>query len=90
MPKLQQKAVEIRAARDAIEVPNEKLLKRQHRLAQRLTDTRAKMRKVWHQPQHILRFLVPGRLVRIKHNDTEWGSVLFINWDCCFGNYIFG
>ncbi len=75
VPTLVEKTQAVRAARDALVVPHEKLLKKRHHLARKLHDVQARVRAVVNNPQHTLRFLVPGRLVRIRNGDVDWGCV---------------
>lgn len=39
-----------------------------------------KMRSILNQPQYMLQFLVPGRLVRIVNGDVDWGWGVLVNY----------
>jgi hypothetical protein len=42
---------------------------------QQLAKLQGMLREVVNQPIHVLPFLQPGRLVRVKDGDTDWGPL---------------
>jgi len=48
-------------------VPNEELCKKKRKLGMDLDKVDSEVRKMVMKPENIIPFLVPGRLVRIKH-----------------------
>ena len=73
IPKLLDKVDEVKASKNNIVVPHEKIIRRRHRLQRKLDVLHSKMRNILNQPQYMLRFLVPGRLIRILNGAVDWG-----------------
>ena len=70
----------MKAQRDSVVVPNERLVRRRFKLSGKLQDIKVKMRNILNQPQYMLQFLVPGRLVRIVNGDVDWGWGVLVNY----------
>jgi ATP-dependent RNA helicase DOB1 len=65
---------------DAIAIKDSKGLAEYYDIRQQLDKAARKMREIMTQPLHILPFLNPGRLVRVKQNDLDWGWGVIINF----------
>jgi ATP-dependent RNA helicase DOB1 len=61
-----------------MEIPDEEIIKDYHTLRQQLNTYTQNMREVINHPNYCLQFLQPGRLVRIKDKDVDfgWGAVV--------------
>jgi ATP-dependent RNA helicase DOB1 len=62
----------------AIEIPDEPIIKDYYDLRQHLSTYTKDMREVINHPNYCLQFMQPGRLVKIKHLDYDfgWGAVV--------------
>ena len=61
-----------------MEIPDEGTIKEYYELRQQLTIYTKDMRDIINHPNYCLQFMQPGRLVRIKHMDYDfgWGAVV--------------
>jgi ATP-dependent RNA helicase DOB1 len=60
-------------------VPDEELVAQYYECRQQLDQMSADFREVVHHPIYSLPFLQPGRLVKVKHNDLDFGWGVVIN-----------
>ena len=69
---------ELEAQRSGIEITDEGTIREYYDLRQNLTTYAKDMRDVINHPNYCLQFMQSGRLVRIKHNDYDfgWGAVV--------------
>lgn len=61
-------------------VPDEELVVQYYEYRQQLDQMSADFREVVHHPSYSLPFLQPGRLVKVKHNDLDFGWGVVINY----------
>ncbi|POS86085.1 antiviral helicase [Erysiphe pulchra] len=75
---LEKELKELREKRNAIEIPDEMTVKEYVELRQQLDDYGKDMRNIISHPNYCLQFMQPGRMVRIKKDDQDfgWGAVL--------------
>jgi ATP-dependent RNA helicase DOB1 len=75
---LEKQMRELENARDAIELQDEPIVRDYYDIRQQLTTYGKQMREVITDPVHCIPFMQPGRLVRIKHKDYDfgWGAVV--------------
>lgn len=64
--------------RSSMEIPDEGTIKEYYELRQQLATYTKDMRDIINHPSYCLQFMQPGRLVRIKHMDHDfgWGAVV--------------
>lgn len=69
---------ELEAQRSRIEIADEGTIREYYDLRQQLTTYAKDMRDVINHPNYCLQFMQSGRLVRIKHNEHDfgWGAVV--------------
>lgn len=69
---------ELEAQRSGFEIADEGTIREYYDLRQQLTTYAKDMRDVINHPNYCLQFMQSGRLVRIKHNDYDfgWGAVV--------------
>ena len=69
---------EFEAQRASLEISDEGTIREYYDLRQQLSIYTKDMRDVINHPNYCLQFMQPGRLVRIKHMDSEfgWGAVV--------------
>jgi len=67
-------------AKDSIVVPDEELVTQYYEYRQQLDQMTADFREVVHHPSYSLPFLQPGRLVKVKHKDLDFGWGVIINY----------
>jgi ATP-dependent RNA helicase DOB1 len=75
---LEKELQELQIARDDMEIPDEAIIKEYYDLRQQLTSYTKDMRDVINHPNYCLQFMQPGRVVRIKYLDYDfgWGAVV--------------
>jgi len=61
-------------------VLNEDLVAQYYEYRQQLDQMSADFREVIHHPSYSLPFLQPGRLVKVKHKDLDFGWGVIINY----------
>lgn len=69
---------ELEIQRSAMEIPDEGSIREYYDLRQQLNTYTKDMRNVINHPNYCLQFMQPGRLVRVKHDDNDfgWGPVI--------------
>jgi len=75
---LEKELHEMEARRSEMEIPDEGVIKEYYDLRQQLNVYAKDMRDVINHPNYCLQFMQSGRLVRIKHQDYDfgWGAVV--------------
>jgi ATP-dependent RNA helicase DOB1 len=75
---MEKKLLELETERATLEIPDEGVVKDYYDLRQQLDQYTKDMRDVITHPNYCLQFMQSGRLVRIKHNDHDfgWGAVV--------------
>ena len=66
--------------KSSITVPDEELVAQYYEYRQQLDQMSADFREVIHHPSYSLPFLQPGRLVKVKHKDLDFGWGVVINY----------
>jgi ATP-dependent RNA helicase DOB1 len=61
-------------------VPDEELVTQYYEYRQQLDQMSADFREVVHHPSYSLPFLQPGRLVKVKHKDLDFGWGIVTNY----------
>lgn len=61
-------------------VPDEESVAEYYEYRQQLDEMSADFREVIHHPSYSLPFLQPGRLVKVKHKDLDFGWGVVINY----------
>ena len=69
---------EFEARKASVEIPDEAIIREYYDLRQQLSVYTKDMRDVINHPNYCLQFMQPGRLVRIRHMDFDfgWGAVV--------------
>jgi superfamily II RNA helicase len=67
-------------ARSSIVIPDEESVAQYYEYRQQLDQMSADFREVIHHPSYSLPFLQPGRLVKVKHKDLDFGWGVIINY----------
>ena len=69
---------ELEAQRDSLQIPDEAIIREYYDLRLKIKSYTKDMRDVINHPNYSLPFMQPGRLVRIKHEDVDfgWGAVV--------------
>jgi ATP-dependent RNA helicase DOB1 len=67
-------------AKSSIVVPDEELVAQYYEYRQQLDQMSADFREVVHHPSYSLPFLQPGRLVKVKHKDLDFGWGVVTNY----------
>ncbi|RKP09548.1 rRNA-processing arch domain-containing protein [Thamnocephalis sphaerospora] len=80
VPTLEAEKRELEQQRDAITVENETEVAEYYDLRQQVEAFGADIRTIVHHPQHILRFLQTGRLVRVRDGDQDFGWGVIVNY----------
>ncbi|RHZ55363.1 hypothetical protein Glove_416g3 [Diversispora epigaea] len=78
LPRLEEELRRLEKKYDSLIIPNQKLVAEYYDSRQLLDAYFREMRSIINHPFHILPFLKPGRLVRIKHANMDfgWGMVV--------------
>lgn len=66
--------------RDTIEIKDEEQVSEYYEQTTQLAKLRGAMRQFINQPVYALPFLQPGRLVRVKDKDDDWGWGVIVNY----------
>ena len=66
--------------RAAIVIPDEESIADYYELRQQLAILNKDLRDVLNHPTYALPFLQPGRLVRVKHDDLDFGWGCVVNY----------
>jgi ATP-dependent RNA helicase DOB1 len=64
-----------------LKIPNEELLKKKSKILRNLSKLNEESRKIIFTPENIVPFLVPGRIIKIKHENTDWGWGIVVNFN---------
>ncbi|KAI9815034.1 MAG: ATP-dependent RNA helicase mtr4 [Pycnora praestabilis] len=75
---LERELHELESQRSSLEIPDESTIREYYELRGSLTTYTKDMRDVINHPNYSLQFMQPGRLVRIKYKDYDfgWGAVV--------------
>ena len=69
---------DLEAERDAVVIENEDSITNYYKLRQQIVKLEREMQQYITKPMFCVPFLQPGRLVRVEHNNEDfgWGSVI--------------
>lgn len=79
LPAMEEELLRLQAERDAIVVPNEPAVAEYCNLVRNEEELQGRMRIFVTQARIATPFLTPGRLLRIRDGDTEWGWSVVVN-----------
>lgn len=79
-PKLEQKLLELEEAKNKIEIEDEDTVAEYYHLRSQLDKLRDSLREFTNQPIHALPYLQPGRLVKVREGDEDWGWGVIVNF----------
>ncbi|PAV18118.1 antiviral helicase [Pyrrhoderma noxium] len=80
IPILEQELKQTEAKKSAFNIPDEKLVEEYYNYRQQLDQMGADLREVITHPTYSLPFLQPGRLVKIKHQQFDFGWGIIVNY----------
>ncbi|XP_049848810.1 exosome RNA helicase MTR4-like [Schistocerca gregaria] len=80
LPELRRKIEELERQYREIQIENEEMLSQFYQLNQQASIIREYINQKITQPDYILPFLQPGRLVRVRDGETKWGWGVTINY----------
>ncbi|KAI4162585.1 MAG: hypothetical protein LQ342_003816 [Letrouitia transgressa] len=78
VPKLEKEIHELETQKAQIQIPDEGIIREYYELRKQLATYNQDMRAVINHPNYSLPFMQPGRLVKIKHENMDfgWGAVV--------------
>jgi ATP-dependent RNA helicase DOB1 len=74
------KLSELVAEYKSINIPLEDKLEKKNKYLDQQLKIKAEINKIVCQPENIVPFLVPGRLIKIKSDDVDWGWGILVSW----------
>ncbi|KAH9975267.1 rRNA-processing arch domain-containing protein [Lactifluus volemus] len=80
VPALEDELKREEEAKNSIEIPDEELVAQYYEYRQQLDQMSADFREVVHHPSYSLPYLQPGRLVKVRHKDLDFGWGVVINY----------
>ncbi|TIC13141.1 antiviral helicase [Wallemia mellicola] len=81
VPQLEKELKEWEAERNNIVVPEETAITEYYNLKKQLEDFSSDIRQAQNLPQYALPFLQPGRLVKVRHQDLNFGWGVVVNYN---------
>ncbi|TIC00690.1 antiviral helicase [Wallemia mellicola] len=81
VPQLEKELKEWEAERNNIVVPEETAITEYYNLKKQLEDFSNDIRQAQNLPQYALPFLQPGRLVKVRHQDLNFGWGVVVNYN---------
>jgi len=66
--------------KDSMSIIDEPAVQEYHLLREQLTKLKQVVRETVNEPIHVLPFLQPGRLARVKDGETDWGWGVIVNF----------
>jgi ATP-dependent RNA helicase DOB1 len=79
-PKLEQKVLELEKEKEKIVIDDEDTVSEYYHLRSQLRRLRDSMKEVINQPTHALPYLQPGRLVKVRDGEEDWGWGAIVNF----------
>ena len=61
-------------------IPQEKNVKKIIKLKAQLQEVETGIRDIVMQPENVVPFLVPGRVIKIQSDSVNWGWGVLVNW----------
>ncbi|XP_056593376.1 LOW QUALITY PROTEIN: exosome RNA helicase MTR4 [Triplophysa dalaica] len=80
VPGVVEKMKKLEEAYNAIQIPNEESVVTYYKIRQQLAKLGKEIEDFIHKPRYCLPFLQPGRLVRVKKNDLDFGWGVVVNF----------
>ncbi|KAI8055634.1 ATP-dependent RNA helicase DOB1 [Syncephalis plumigaleata] len=80
VPALEEEQHALEIARDNIQVEDEALVAEYYDIRQQIEAFKLDIRAIMHHPQHVLRFLQAGRLLRVRDGDDDYGWGVIVNY----------
>jgi ATP-dependent RNA helicase DOB1 len=80
LPAKETKLLELAKNRDAVKMKDEAAVAEYHLIKQQLVVLQKQLRDIVMQPDHVVPFLNPGRLVEVKSEDADWGWGVIVNF----------
>ncbi|EOR02115.1 ATP-dependent RNA helicase mtr4 [Wallemia ichthyophaga EXF-994] len=81
VPQLEKELKEMEAQRDELVVPEEGAITEYYNLKKQLEDFSSDIRQAQNLPTYALPFLQPGRLVKVKHHEMNFGWGVVVNYN---------
>ncbi|XP_069780461.1 exosome RNA helicase MTR4 isoform X2 [Narcine bancroftii] len=81
IPGLMEKVKGLEEQYNEIEIPNEENVVAYYKIRQQLAKLSKEIEGYLHKPKHCLPFLQPGRLVKVKNDDDDFGWGVVINFN---------
>ena len=63
-----------------LKIPNEDLLKKRSKISEQRIKIEQEIVKIVTQPENIVPFFVPGRLIKVKSDQMDWGWGILVNF----------
>ena len=80
LPKLKEDLAEVETENKGIKIESEDEVEEYYNLSTQLTRYKDAARSIINQPIHCMGYLKPGRLVKVKDGETEWGWGVIVNF----------
>lgn len=81
VPQLEKELKEFEVQRDSLVVPEENAITEYYNLKKQLEDFSNDIRQAQNLPNYALPFLQPGRLVKVKHQEVNFGWGVVVNYN---------
>lgn len=80
IPAVVEKVKKLEEQYNKIEIPNEESVVTYYKIRQQLAKLSKEIEEYIHKPKYCLPFLQPGRLVKVKHDDEDFGWGVVVNF----------
>ncbi|KAI9597618.1 antiviral helicase [Syncephalis fuscata] len=80
VPSLEEEQRALEVARNDIVIEDEALVTEYYDIRQQIEAFNTDIRTIMHHPQHVLRFLQAGRLIRVRDGDNDFGWGVIVNY----------
>eukprot|EP00045_Choanoeca_perplexa_P013276 m.149698 g.149698 ORF g.149698 m.149698 type:complete len:1039 (+) comp16301_c0_seq3:72-3188(+) len=80
IPEAEAKMKALEASRDAVVIEDEEAVKSYHSLRHQLRMFGSELQAIFTDPQYIVPFLNPGRLIEVREEAAEWGWGIIVNF----------
>ncbi|KAM9516823.1 exosome RNA helicase MTR4 [Salvelinus alpinus] len=80
VPGVVEKMAKLEEMYNAIEIPNEESVVTYYKIRQQLAKLSKEIEEFIHKPKYCLPFLQPGRLVKVKNEDADFGWGVVVNF----------
>jgi len=79
-PELQTTIAKLERERNAISIRNEEMVSEYYQLREQWSKHKEAIREIINRPIHVLPYLQPGRLVKVREGDVNWGWGVVVNF----------